>query len=495
MMKKPQHLLAIDQGTTSSRAMVFARDGSVLARGQHEFAQHYPRDGWVEHDPEEIWQSTLAACRDALAQAGGAECIAAAGIANQRETTVVWERASGKPVYNAIVWQDRRGAEMCEQLLRDGAGARVQAKTGLLPDAYFSAVKIAWILEHVHAARARAEAGEILFGTVDSFLLWRLCGKHLTDASNASRTMLFDIHRQTWDEELLRMFSIPKAMLPRVQHCADDYGAIAPNIFGREIPLCAVAGDQQAALFGQGCIRAGMAKCTFGSGAFLMMRTARAVQSKHRLLCALALQLQSRADYALEGSIFHAGTVMQWLRNIGVFNDDAEIGALLARAAEQKDGGVCFVPAFTGLGAPHWRADARAAIFGVTRATGKAELVRAAAEAVCLQTRDLLEAMRLDAGGEIATLRVDGGMAVNDWMMQFLADICGVKVERPAVTETTALGAAYLAGLQCGFFSCAEETAAQWKSERVFSPREMPARAQKIAVWEDALARVKWRGS
>jgi len=484
-------LLAIDQGTTSSRAIAFTPDGRAVAAAQHGFAQHYPREGWVEHDPEEIWRATLAACREALAAAGGAGEIAAIGIANQRETTLVWERSSGKPVYNAIVWQDRRTAGQCEKLERAGWGGRVTAKTGLLLDAYFSAPKIAWILDHVDGARRRAEAGELAFGTIDSFLLWRLCGgRHLTDASNASRTMLFDIHRQCWDEELLGAFGVPAAMLPQVLDCADDFGATSRGLLGGEIPVCGVAGDQQAALFGQACLSPGMLKCTFGSGAFLMMATARPAVSQNRLLSTLASRIKGRAAYALEGSIFNAGTALQWLRDIGVLADDAEIDAMLARDEKPGGAGLYLVPAFTGLGAPHWRPHARAAIFGITRGTGKADLVRAALEAAAFQTRDLLEAMRADSGGEITALRVDGGMAVNDYLMQFLADISGATVERPAVTETTALGAAMLAGLQCGMFASPEEAAAQWRAAKTFAPRARADAPELLAGWEDALARV-----
>ncbi|MGR3915063.1 MAG: glycerol kinase [Gammaproteobacteria bacterium] len=517
-MKQPKNpkkplILAIDQGTTTSRAIVFTPDGRAVAVAQHGFAQHYPRAGWVEHDPEEIWRATLAACREALDAAGGAAQVAAIGIANQRETTLVWERGSGKPVYNAIVWQDRRTAAHCAQLARAGWGARVTAKTGLLLDAYFSAPKIAWILEHVDGARRRAEAGELAFGTIDSFLLWRLCGRrHVTDASNASRTMLFDIHRQCWDEELLGAFGVPAAMLPQVLDCADDYGAVSRELLGAEIPVCGVAGDQQAALFGQACLSPGMLKCTFGSGAFLMMATARPVRSHNRLLCTLASRIKGRAAYALEGSIFHAGTALQWLREIGVLASDREIDAMVmgdesggdeSRGGDESGGGesggdehrggrgLYLVPAFTGLGAPHWQPHARAAIFGITRGTGKAHLVRAALQAVAFQTRDLLEAMRADSGEEIAAVRVDGGMAVNEYLLQFLADICGARVERPAVTETTALGAARLAGLQCGLFDSPAEAAAQWRVSKVFAPRERAETPALLAGWEDALARVK----
>ncbi|CAJ2377359.1 MAG: Glycerol kinase [Arenicellales bacterium IbO2] len=507
---KPQNLLSLDQGTTSSRAIVFARDGAVVAVAQREFAQHYPHEGWVEHEPEEIWRTTLESAREAVEKAGGAGCIAAVGIANQRETTVVWERESGRAVHNAIVWQDRRTAEKCAELAKkDGElPEKIAAKTGLLLDAYFSAPKIAWILDAVDGARRRAEAGELAFGTIDAFLLWRLCGRHSTDASNAGRTLLFDIHKQRWDEELLGAFGVPAAVLPEVRDCADDFGATAREWFGREIPVCGVAGDQQAALFGQACHAPGMGKCTFGSGAFLMATTAKPAKSRHRLLTTLASRLHGRAAYALEGSVFNAGTALQWLRQIGVFVENKEIKELLEKSLKKDEENaagknpsetvgtesICMVPAFTGLGAPHWRPHARAAIFGITRGAGRADLVRAAVEAVAFQTRDLLEAMRAD-GAEITALRVDGGMAVNDYLLQFLADISGVTVERPRVTETTALGAALLAGLQCGLYKSPEEAGAVWRKERGFSPN--PAKkvrekvARKLAVWEDALARVK----
>ena len=497
-MNTPSLLLAIDQGTTSSRAMVFDRNGRPLAAAQHKFRQHFPRDGWVEHDPEEIWKTTLDACRDVLAQTAGSGAIAALGIANQRETTVVWERRSGRPLHNAIVWQDRRTAAQCESLRRAGLERVVFDKTGLLLDAYFSAPKIAWILDHVDGARARAEAGELAFGTIDSFLLWRLTGgKHQTDATNASRTLLFDIHAQRWDRELLEIFAVPAAMLPQVRDCADEYGVCSKHVLGVEIPIRGVAGDQQAALFGQACFTPGMVKSTYGTGCFMMMNSgARPVASKNRLLTTIGYRLDGAVVYALEGSIFNAGTAVQWLRDgIGLIASTDEIAPLLAttegsRAAGNR--GVYMVPAFTGLGAPHWDPHARAAIIGITRDTSKAQLVRAALEAVCYQTLDLLDAMRDDSAEEIALLRVDGGMAVNDWLMQFLADITGSAVERPAVTETTALGAACLAGLQCGLFDTPEQISRLWHRERRFQPeREAKAKDALVAGWHDALRRVK----
>ena len=503
-------LLAIDQGTTSSRAIVFDRGGRVVAVSQHEFGQIYPRAGWVEHDPEEIWRSTLAACRDVVAKCGGAaDSIAAIGIANQRETTVIWERRSGKPIHNAIVWQDRRTAERCDELKQAGLSARISEKTGLLPDAYFSATKIAWILEHVDGARRKAEAGELAFGTIDSFLIWRLTGgdKHLTDATNASRTLLFDIHKQQWDAELLDALEVPAGVLPEVLNCADHYGVSDKAVLGREIPICGVAGDQQAALFGQACFSPGMIKSTYGTGCFLMMNSGtRPVASKNRLLTTVGYRLDGEVVYALEGSIFNAGTAIQWLRDgLGLIQSTAEIDALVASTEPGRGGrgdgdhgegnqGVYMVPAFTGLGAPHWDPLARAAIVGITRNTSKAHLVRAALEAVCYQTRDLIEAMREDGQGEISRLRVDGGMVVNHWLMQFLADITGVTVERPAITETTALGAAWLAGLQCGLFDSLPQLSRRWRKERAFQPgRDEKSRDVLIAGWNEALQRVMAR--
>jgi len=488
-------LLAIDAGTTSSRALVFDRAGAPRALAQREFAQHYPRDGWVEHDPEEIWQTTLDACREALAQVGGGDAVAAIGIANQRETTVVWERAGGAAIYPAIVWQDRRTASMCEALQQAGRGEGVRAKTGLVLDAYFSATKIAWILDHVDGARARAAAGELAFGSVDSFLIWRLTRgrRHVTDATNAGRTMLFDIHTQRWDDELLALFEVPAAVLPAVLDCAADFGIADAQHFGRAIPIGGVAGDQHAALVGQACLKPGMLKSTYGTGCFALMNTgAQPAASKNRLLTTLGYRLGGAVTYALEGSIFNAGTAVQWLRDdLNLFADNRDIDALVASTAGNE--GVYFVPAFTGLGAPHWDAHARAAILGLTRDTSKAQLVRAALEAVAYQTRDLLDAMRADNGGSnLATLRVDGGMTVNDWLLQFLADVSGLAVERPAVLEATAWGAACLAGLQCGVFDSLDDINAAWQRDRAFQPSaDRRAIAESIAGWEEALGRVK----
>ncbi|MDD9874952.1 MAG: glycerol kinase GlpK [Gammaproteobacteria bacterium] len=492
-MTRQPLLLAIDQGTTSSRALVFDRAGRPLAVSKREFAQHYPRDGWVEHDPEEIWQTTLAACREALGQGAAAGTVAAIGIANQRETTIVWERGSGAPIYPAIVWQDRRTAARCEALQQAGREARIYEKTGLVLDAYFSATKIAWILDQVDGARRRAEAGELAFGTVDSFLIWRLSGgRHLTDATNASRTLLFNIHEQRWDDDLLEIFDVPAALLPEVLDCADHYGAAGRQWLGRALPIGGVAGDQQAALFGQACFEPGMLKSTYGTGCFVMMNSGvRPAVSKNRLLTTLGCRLGGRATYALEGSIFNAGTAIQWLRdNLGLFGAHHDFDALVASTHGNQ--GVYMVPAFTGLGAPHWDAHARAAILGLTRDTSKGQLVRAALEAVCYQTRDLLQAMRADSGADISVLRVDGGMVVNDWLLQFLADVAGVKVQRPAALEATAWGAAGLAGLHCGVFNSLDDISRQWRKDRDFQPAADRQAAQaSIAGWNDALRRVK----
>jgi len=490
-----QYLLAIDQGTTSSRAILFDARGARLASGQQEFAQHYPHDGWVEHDPEEIWSTTLAVCRQAIAKAGiDAREIAGIGITNQRETTVVWERATGKPLYRAIVWQDRRTAEVCEQLRAAGHEPQVARKTGLLLDPYFSATKIAWILDQVPGARERAERGELAFGTIDTFLLWRLTGgnSHLTDATNASRTLLFDIHRQQWDDELLQIFRVPRALLPDVRDCAAEFGSTLPALLGAAIPVRGMAGDQQAALIGQGCFEPGMVKSTYGTGCFLVMNTgSQVVQSKNRLLSTVGYRLDGRTTYALEGSIFVAGAAVQWLRDGLQLVKSASETEALARSTGDA-GGVYLVPAFTGLGAPYWDPHARGAIFGLTRDTGIGQIVTAGLQAVCYQTADLMEAMVSDGAQKPHALRVDGGMVVNNWVVQFLADILAVEVDRPVVTETTALGAAYLAGLQAGLFSSTAEITRLWQCERRFLP-QMPEDRRKMLYrgWLDAVRRVR----
>ena len=483
-------LLAIDQGTTSSRAIVFDTRGGVRATAQREFAQHYPAGGWVEHDPEEIWSTTLAVTRKAFAEAGGT--IAALGITNQRETTVVWDRSSGTPIHRAIVWQDRRTAARCRELRDAGHEPAVSEKTGLLLDPYFSATKIAWILDHVDGARERAAAGELAFGTIDTFLVWRLTGGavHATDATNASRTLLFDIHAQEWDDTLLRLFDVPRSILPDVRDSAADFGVTSAAIVGHAVPIAGVAGDQQAAVVGQACFDPGMLKSTYGTGCFAVMNTgAEALRSRHRLLTTVAYRLEGEPTYALEGSIFSAGTTVQWLRDgLGAIESAQETEALAAAAPEA--GGVYLVPAFTGLGAPHWDPDARGAVFGITRDTGPAHLARAALESVCLQTRDLVVAMEADCGAAIHRLRVDGGMVGNAWLMQALADIVDVAVERPRVTETTALGAAYLAGLQTGVFRSVDDIRTAWTRDVEFTPR-MPRQAREALLrgWESAVAR------
>ncbi|MBI1776161.1 MAG: glycerol kinase GlpK [Proteobacteria bacterium] len=488
-------ILAIDQGTTSSRAMVFDAAGTPMARAQQELKQHYPDEGWVEHDPEDIWSDTIAAANEALARAMLEPAdLAAIGITNQRETTIVWERSTGRPIHNAIVWQDRRTAAACERLLKEGNGPTVQAKTGLLIDSYFSATKIAWILDQVPGARARAERGELAFGTVDSFLLWRLTAgkRHATDATNAARTMLFDIHTASWDDELLRLFGIPRALLPEVLDNAADFGVTDASLFGAAVPIAGMAGDQQAATVGQTCLAPGEVKSTYGTGCFMLLNTGtRAVPSKNRLLTTIAYRIGGRSTYALEGSIFAAGSTIQWLRDGLRLLANAGESEALARA-RPGTGNVYLVPAFTGLGAPYWDPHARGAILGLTRDAGIADIVRSALEAVCYQTRDLLGAMIADSGQAPVALRVDGGMTVNDWTMQRLADLIGVPVERPVVTETTALGAAYLAGLQTGLFGSLEALPQLWARDRRFDP-EMPEaeRDRRYQGWTDAVRRIR----
>ena len=475
-MAKAPCILSIDQGTTSSRAIAFGKDAAIIAVVQQEFPQIYPADGWVEHNPEEIWSTTLATAKAAFveAEAKGFEVVAI-GITNQRETTLVWDRDTGKPIYNAIVWQDRRTADACRAIAAAGHEADVRKKTGLLIDPYFSASKIGWILDNVSGGRTAAEAGRLAFGTVDSFLIWRLTGgaSHVTDATNASRTSLFNIETQSWDEKLLQLFNIPASLLPDVKNCADDFGVTAAEIFGRSIPILGVAGDQQAAAIGQCCFAPGSIKSTYGTGCFVLMNTGDQMRlSKNRLLTTVAYRLGGKVAYALEGSIFVAGAAVQWLRDGINIIDDALATEGLA-AGLKDNGGVFMVPAFTGLGAPHWDPDVRATVFGMTRATGRAELVRATLESVCYQTSDLFRAMAED--GVLPTaLRVDGGMVANNWLVQYLADILNLTVDRPRVMETTALGAAYLAGLQAGIYSSLDDLALNWQREARFEP-EMQA--------------------
>jgi glycerol kinase len=488
-------ILAIDQGTTSTRAILFDHAGAPQATAQQELPQIYPGDGWVEHDPEEIWRATVAVVKGALDKAhAGARDVTAIGITNQRETTVVWERATAKPIHNAIVWQDRRTAELCKQLTAGDHGPAVQRKTGLIIDPYFSGSKIGWILDNVAGARAAAEAGKLAFGTIDTFLLWRLTGGkvHATDATNASRTMLFNIHEQQWDEELLGLLDIPAGLLPQVRDSAAEFGRTEASLFGAAIPITGMAGDQQAALVGQAGFAPGMIKSTYGTGCFVMLNTGdQAAVSRNRLLTTLAYRLNGRPTYATEGSIFVAGAAVQWLRDglklIAAAGDSAPLAASLT-----GNNGVYLVPAFTGLGAPYWDPEARGAIFGLTRDTGIAEIVRSALEAVCYQTRDLMAAMTEDGATEPRALRVDGGMARNDWVMQFLANILNLPVERPVVTETTALGAAYLAGLTVGVFKSTEDVAARWRRDRLFEPvMKSDLREDLYAGWRKAVARVR----
>jgi glycerol kinase len=487
-------VLAIDQGTTSSRAMVFSADLSVAAVAQAEFPQHFPASGWVEHDPEDIWNSTVAVCRDALKKAGLVpKDIAAIGITNQRETTLVWDRATGQAIHRAIVWQDRRTADICAKLKDEGHEPTITAKTGLIIDPYFSGTKVGWILDHVPNARARAMRGELLFGTVDCYLLWRLTGGkvHATDATNASRTLLFNIHTGAWDDDLLEILRVPRAMLPEVKDSSHRFGETVPDLFGNAIAIAGIAGDQQAATIGQACFAPGMIKSTYGTGCFALLNTgATPVASKNKLLTTIAYQLQGRRTYALEGSIFVAGSAVQWLRDgLGVIKQAADTGPLAGKSDSAQS--VYLVPAFVGLGAPYWNPRVRGALFGLTRNTGPAELAHAALESVCYQTCDLWEAMRADwpeAKAANIVLRVDGGMTASDWTMQRLADLLDAPVDRPKVQETTALGAAYLAGLSAGVFPEPEKFADHWRLERRFKPNMSAAtRERKLKGWARAV--------
>ncbi len=488
------YVLAIDQGTTSSRAIIFNSSFDIVAVAQEEFKQIFPQSGWVEHDPEDIWNTTLATCRQALKKGGlTPEQISAIGITNQRETTILWDRDSGAAIHNAIVWQDRRTSEFCNQLRTEDNNRLVTDRTGLLIDPYFSATKIRWILDNVEGAREKAENGSLAFGTVDSFLLWRLtAGKiHATDASNAARTMIYDIHRNCWDEELCSLLKIPTSLLPEVKDCSSDFGITSPDILGSPISINGIAGDQQAALVGQACFKPGMLKSTYGTGCFAVLNTgSEAVKSNNKLLTTIGYRVNGVTSYALEGSIFVAGAAVQWMRDaMGLIGEASESGKLAREADINQD--VYLVPAFTGLGAPHWDADARGAIYGITRSTGPAELSRAALESVCYQTRDLLEAMQNDWQQKNgAVLRVDGGMVASNYTMQFLADILNAPVDRPKILETTAVGAAYLAGLKKGLFPPPEEFAGSWKRDRQFMPELADdIRARKYRGWKDAVRR------
>ncbi|MCF1741539.1 glycerol kinase GlpK [Paradevosia shaoguanensis] len=489
------YVLAIDQGTTSSRAIVFDEKQAVAGVGQKEFTQIFPQSGWVEHDPEEIWESVVWAVRTAIEKAGiSAAEISAIGITNQRETTLIWDRATGKAIHNAIVWQDRRTASICAALKKAGKEKVFSRKTGLLLDPYFSGTKVRWLLDKVKGARKRANAGELAFGTIDSFLIWRLTGGkvHATDATNASRTLMFNIARNKWDDELLAALDVPASLLPAVKDCADDFGTTDPGLFGAAIPILGVAGDQQAATIGQACFEPGMLKSTYGTGCFALLNTgSEMVKSKNRLLTTIAYRLDGKTTYALEGSIFVAGAAVQWLRDgLKVVKTAAETGAL----AHSADPGqhVYMVPAFVGLGAPWWDAEARGAIYGLTRGTGPAEIAKAALESVVYQTRDLLDAMRKDwkGAGQNTVLRVDGGMVASDWTMQFLADILNAPVDRPTILETTALGAAWLAGSKAGVWPDAKSFSKSWSRDRRFEPQmEAGTRKRKLKGWDDAVRR------
>ena len=490
-----KYLLTIDQGTTSSRAIIFDSTGTPVWQAQKEFRQIYPQEGWVEHDPEEIWDSTLEVCRAALAEARlKANDIIGIGITNQRETTLLWDRETGRPIYNAIVWQDRRTADFCQELKGKGHESVFTEKTGLLLDPYFSGTKVRWILDNVTNARQKAEQGRLAFGTVDSFLLWRLTGGrvHATDASNASRTLVFDIHSQQWDQELLDILNIPLSLMPDVRDCAAEFGDTEPTLFGDRVPISAVAGDQQAALFGQTCFERGMVKSTYGTGCFMVMNTGTtAAASNNRLLTTVGYRLDGVTTYALEGSIFMAGATVQWLRDgIGIIQTAAETQALADKADPAQQ--VYLVPAFTGLGAPYWDPHARAAILGLTRDAGVAEIVKAGLESVAYQSRDLLEAMRKDAKGVLRELRVDGGMVVNDWLVQRLSDILGTRVDRPRITETTALGVAYLAGLQRGLFDSLSAISDLWQRDAIYEPQwDEDKRNRAYEGWLQAVSRIR----
>jgi glycerol kinase len=489
------YILALDQGTTSSRAIVFDRDGTVKAVAQKEFTQIFPQAGWVEHDPQDIWASQIGVAVEALGRVHlQPKDIAAIGITNQRETTIVWDRETGAPIGNAIVWQDRRTADYCESLKKDGAGPSIQQKTGLLIDAYFSASKIRWLLDNVAGARARAEAGRLAFGTVDTWIVWNLTDRavHVTDVSNASRTMLFNIHTLQWDDELLKVFGIPRSLLPEVRSSSEVYGRVAPTVGIDSVPIAGIAGDQQAALFGQMCRKPGMSKNTYGTGCFLLQNIGTAPkQSQRQLVTTVAWQIGGRTEYALEGSVFIGGAVVQWVRDgLGLIKTAADIEPLAASVAD--NGGVYLVPAFAGLGAPHWDSYARGTIVGITRGTTAGHIARAALESIGFQVADLLDAMKADAGIPLSELRVDGGAATNNALMQFQADLLGVPVVRPAVTETTALGAAYLAGLAVGYWKSTDEVSGQWRVDRKFEPQMPRSKADALRErWSAAVGRSK----
>ncbi|UZD21123.1 glycerol kinase GlpK [Algoriphagus halophytocola] len=495
MTQNKPYLMALDQGTTSSRAIIFDQQGKIVSIAQKDFKQHFPQAGWVEHDPKEIWSSQSAMMIESLVNKNiKAKQVAAIGITNQRETTIIWDRESGEPIYNAIVWQDRRTAGFCNALKERGEAERIVSKTGLIIDAYFSATKIKWILDHVDGARSKAEAGELAFGTVDSWLIWNLTsGKtHITDITNASRTMLFNIHTQEWDQELLDLFDIPSSLLPEVKSCSEIYCETAGDVLSEKIPIAGIAGDQQAALFGQLCTQPGMAKTTYGTGCFLVMNTGKeAVRSENQLLTTIAWKIGDEINYALEGSVFIGGAAIQWLRDgMGIFKHARE-SERMADSIEGNDG-VYFVPALSGLGAPHWDQDARGAFFGITRGTTKAHMARAALEAIAYQVYDVLKAMEKDSGKPTRELRVDGGATANSFLMQFQADLLSCEIKRPQIIETTAIGAAFLAGLAVGFWKDQEEIKSLWKADRSFVPHMGdPERDRLIHFWHKAVERSK----
>ncbi len=488
-----KYILSLDQGTSSSRAIVFDQQGQIRSMAQREFTQHFPQSGWVEHNPHEIWSSQASVIAEAITSIGiDGSNIAAIGITNQRETTIVWDRDTEEPVYNAIVWQDRRTSEYCDQLKAEGRTEFIRERTGLIIDAYFSATKVKWILDNVPGARERAEQGKLMFGTVDTWLIWRLTrGEvHVTDVSNASRTMLFNIHTLEWDKELLELFDIPLSMMPEVRSSSEVYGATKTTIFAHRVPIAGIAGDQQAALFGQMCIEPGAVKNTYGTGCFLLMNSGeKPIDSKNNLLTTIAWKIGDRVDYALEGSIFVGGSVVQWLRDgLGIIRSSSEVEALAASVPDT--GGVYFVPALTGLAAPYWDQYARGNISGISRGTTAAHIARAALEGIAYQTLDIVDAMQRDSGIELKELKVDGGAARNNLLMQFQSDILSTRVIRPEVTETTALGAAYLAGLAVGYWSSIDEIKQQWRADRVFEPEaDREAVEQAVEGWHDAVRR------
>jgi len=494
------HILALDQGTTSSRAILFDKAGKIVAIAQKEFRQIFPQPGWVEHDPEEIWQTQLVVAQEVLFKARmSAKNVAAIGITNQRETTVLWERSTGKPIANAIVWQDRRTAKRCENMKREGKEAGIRAKTGLVLDAYFSGTKISWLLDHIPGARERADAGELAFGTIDTWLIWKLTGGsaakgalHVTDVTNASRTLLYNIHSNDWDDTLALSFNVPPTVLPEVKKSSEVIGHTHADIFGVAVPIAGIAGDQQAALFGQGATSPGMAKNTYGTGCFLLMHTGdKALESKSGLITTTAARAGDEKLYAIEGSVFIAGAVVQWLRDcLGIISSSAEVEKLAASVPDTD--GVVFVPAFVGLGAPYWDSQARGALFGMTRGSTRAHIARAALESIAFQSAEVLHAMEADSGIKLTELRVDGGATTNNLLMQFQADLLNVPVVRPKVLETTALGAAYLAGLAVGYWKDQAELAALWEKDHVFEPAMAPEQAQaRMAAWSDAIRRVR----